>query len=203
MSSTDGALGRVRDLVAPIVADLGLEIYDLEHVSGVLRLTVDTPAGGPAGVALDTIALCSRLVSRDLDHTDPLPGRYTLEVTSPGLERTLRTPHHFQREVGKTIAVRLLEARDGRRRLQGPLMRADDSSFVMCLDDTGTEESVRYADVERARVVFVWGAEASPAADRSTGKKNTDRSTSGKNIGRSASNENIDRSASNENKEVV
>ena len=60
MSSTDGALGRVRDLVAPIVADLGLEIWDLEHVSGVLRLTVDTPAGGPAGVALDTIALCSR-----------------------------------------------------------------------------------------------------------------------------------------------
>jgi ribosome maturation factor RimP len=172
MSSTDGALGRVRDLVAPIVADLGLEIYDLEHVSGVLRLTVDTPAGGPAGVALDAIALCSRLVSRELDHSDPFPGRYTLEVTSPGLERTLRTPQHFQREVGKTIAVRLLEARDGRRRLQGPLIRANDTTFVVCLDDTGTEETVRYSDVERARVVFVWGAEASPASGRSTSKKN-------------------------------
>lgn len=52
----------------------------------------------------------------------------------------------------------------------------------MCLDDTGTEESVRYSDVERARVVFVWGAEASPAADHATGKKkNTDRSTSKRN----------------------
>ena len=100
------------------------------------------------------------------------PGRYTLEVTSPGLERTLRTPQHFQREVGKTIAVRLLEARDGRRRLQGPLIRANDTTFVVCLDDTGTEETVRYSDVERARVVFVWGAEASPASGRSTSKKN-------------------------------
>lgn len=172
MSAADGSLARVHDLVAPIVADLGLEIYDLEHVSGVLRLTVDTPAGGPAGVSLDTIALCSRLVSRELDHSDPLPGRYTLEVTSPGLERTLRTPHHFRREVGKTVAVRLLEARDGRRRLQGPLVRADESSFVVCLDDSGTEETVRYSDVERARVVFVWGAQASPASGRSTSKKN-------------------------------
>ena len=195
MSSTDGALARVRDLVAPIVADLGLEIYDLEHVSGVLRLTVDTPAGGPAGVALDAIALCSRLVSRELDHSDPFPGKYTLEVTSPGLERTLRTPQHFRREVGKTIAVRLLEARDGRRRLQGPLLRADDTTFVVCLDDTGTEETVRYSDVERARVVFVWGAEASPVGDRATGKK--------KNTDRSASKGNIDRTASNKNREVV
>jgi ribosome maturation factor RimP len=138
--------------------------------------------------------LSSRLVSRELDHSDPFPGRYTLEVTSPGLERTLRTPQHFQREVGKTIAVRLLEARDGRRRLQGPLIRANDTTFVMCLEDTGTEQSVRYADVERARVVFVWGAEASPSSGRSTSKKNIDRS---------ASSENTDRSASNENKEVV
>ena len=109
MSTADTVVNRVRALASPIVADLGLEIYDLEMVSGVLRLSIDTPTGGPAGVTLDNIALVSRLVSRELDHNDPMPGRYTLEVTSPGLERTLRTPQHFQRELNKVVSVRLRE----------------------------------------------------------------------------------------------
>ncbi|NCV97149.1 MAG: transcription termination factor NusA [Acidimicrobiia bacterium] len=113
MSTADTVVNRVRTLAAPIVADLGLEIYDLEMVSGVLRLSIDTPTGGPAGVTLDNIALVSRLVSRELDHNDPMPGRYTLEVTSPGLERPLRTADHFRREVNKVVSVRLREAVDG------------------------------------------------------------------------------------------
>jgi ribosome maturation factor RimP len=144
--------------VAPIVADLGLEIYDLELASGVLRLSVDTPPGQPSGVTLDNIALVSRLVSRELDHNDPMPGRYTLEVSSPGLERPLRTPAHFLRELNKVVSVRLHHAIDGRRRLQGVLLRADDRAIVVCLDDTGTEMSVTHSDIERARTVFVWGS---------------------------------------------
>ncbi|NBV82471.1 MAG: ribosome maturation factor RimP, partial [Actinobacteria bacterium] len=71
----------MRALAEPVVADLGLEIYDIEMVSGVLRLSIDTPPGQTGGVTLDNIALVSRLVSRELDHNDPMPGRYTLEVT--------------------------------------------------------------------------------------------------------------------------
>ena len=154
----DTVVERVRLLVAPIVADLGLEIYDLELASGVLRLSVDTPPGQPSGVTLDNIALVSRLVSRELDHNDPMPGRYTLEVSSPGLERPLRTPAHFLRELNKVVSVRLHHAIDGRRRLQGVLLRADDRAIVVCLDDTGTEMSVAHSDIERARTVFVWGS---------------------------------------------
>ena len=156
--STDTVVERVRALAAPIVADLGLEVYDLEMVSGVLRLSIDTPPGQPAGVTLENIALESRLVSRELDHNDPVPGRYTLEVSSPGLERPLRTPQHFVREVNKVISVRLHQAIDGRRRLQGVLLRADERGIVVCLDDTGTEMSVQHSDIERARTVFVWGS---------------------------------------------
>ena len=83
---------RVRSSVAPLLADLGLEIYDIEHGGGVLRISVDKPGG----VDLDAIALATRIVSRQLDHDDPIPGRYTLEVTSPGIERPLRTPEHFE-----------------------------------------------------------------------------------------------------------
>ena len=164
MSTADTVVNRVRTLAAPIVADLGLEIYDLEMVSGVLRLSIDTPTGGPAGVTLDNIALVSRLVSRELDHNDPMPGRYTLEVTSPGLERTLRTPQHFQRELNKVVSVRLREAIDGRRRLQGMLLRADDRGCVLCLEDTGTEVAVSFQSVERAKTVFVWGSDAKPGS---------------------------------------
>lgn len=156
--STDTIVERVRALAAPIVADLGLEVYDVEMVSGVLRLSIDTPTGGPAGVTLDNIALISRLVSRELDHNDPMPGRYTLEVSSPGLERTLRTPAHFQREINKVVSVRLHRAIDSRRRLQGALLRADDRGITVCLEDTGTDMTVPYDDIERARTVFVWGA---------------------------------------------
>ena len=83
-------------LVAPIASDLGLDLYDVEQRGGTLRVTLDTPAGSAGGVTLDDLALASRLVSRELDHDDPIPGRYTLEVTSPGVERALRTPAHFQ-----------------------------------------------------------------------------------------------------------
>lgn len=164
MSTADTVVNRVRALAAPIVADLGLEIYDLEMVSGVLRLSIDTPTGGPAGVTLDNIALVSRLVSRELDHNDPMPGRYTLEVTSPGLERPLRTADHFRREVNKVVSVRLREAVDGRRRLQGTLLRADEHGCVVCLEDTGTEIAVTYDRIERAKTVFVWGSESKPGS---------------------------------------
>ena len=77
-------LARVRELVAPIASDLGLELYDLEQRGGTFRVTLDTPPGSDGGVTLDKLALASRLVSRELDEHDPVPGRYTLEVTSPG-----------------------------------------------------------------------------------------------------------------------
>ena len=187
--SGDTVVARVRALAEPVVADLGLEIYDIEMVSGVLRLSIDTPPGQPAGVTLDNIALVSRLVSRELDHNDPMPGRYTLEVTSPGLERPLRTPQHFHREINKVVSVRLHHAIDGRRRLQGTLLRADDRNVVVCLDDTGYEMTVAYADIERARTVFVWGgaekpgkssaaqASKSPANASKSSAKTSDRST--------------------------
>ncbi len=91
---------RVRDLVEPIASDLQLDLYDVEQRGGTMRVTLDTPPGSEGSVDLDQLALATRLISRELDHSDPIPGKYTLEVTSPGVERTLRTPAHFQREGG-------------------------------------------------------------------------------------------------------
>ena len=179
-SQTSPVVDRVTSLVAPIVTDLGLDLYDIEYTGGIVRIVVDTQPGGPAGVSLENIALITRLVSREFDHSDPVPGRYTLEVTSPGLERTLRLPRHFVREVGKTIAVRLSSALNGQRRIQGDLVSASEDTIVVRLADNAlTEVTIPLSIVERAKTVFQWGPTPKPgskgAATKS--KKSTSRPT--------------------------
>lgn len=163
-------LDRVRGLVLPIVADLGLELYDCEFAGGTLRVVIDTPPGSSGGVDLEQLSLATRLISRELDHTDPVPGRYTLEVSSPGLERSLKRAEHFRREVGKVVSVRLHAPLDGRRRLEGPLLSADDHRIVVHTD-TGDIE-VPIDQIERARTVFVWGPTPKPGG-RPTGRRST------------------------------
>jgi len=159
-------LKRVRSLIEPIIADLKLDLYDLEFRGGMLRVTIDTPAGSPGGIDLEAIALATRLIGREFDHHDPVPGHYTLEVTSPGLERTLRTPAHFQREIGKTIAVRLRDTVNVGRRVQGVLIAADEKSATIRLDtpdaDGIEERTVAFDQIDRARTVFVWGPAPKP-----------------------------------------
>ena len=167
-------LKRVRALVEPIISDLKLDLYDLEFRGGTLRVTIDTPAGSPGGIDLEAIALATRLIGREFDHHDPLPGHYTLEVTSPGLERTLRTPAHYQREIGKTIAVRLRDTVNVGRRVQGVLTAADDKSATIRLetpDAEGLDERVvAFDQIDRARTVFVWGPAPKPGAKPAAAK---------------------------------
>jgi ribosome maturation factor RimP len=160
--SESAIVTRLRALVTPIAADLGLDVYDLEFAGGVVRITLDTPAESGTGVDLDQLALATRLISRELDHTDPVPGRYTLEVTSPGLERHLRTPEHFRRAVGSTVNVRLHRAIDGERRLGGELIRADDETVTIRVAGSGLEHTLQHDEIERARTVFVWGPTPKP-----------------------------------------
>src|SRR5262249_3901172 len=149
---------RVRAAVSPLLSDLGLEIYDVEHAGGTLRITVDREGG----VDLDTIALATRIVSRELDHADPIPGRYTLEVTSPGLERTLRTPAHFERAIGSVVNVRTHPDVEGDRRVRGELAAAGPHGITVT-QEGGHERHLRYDEIERARTVFEWGPTPRPA----------------------------------------
>jgi ribosome maturation factor RimP len=157
-------IARVREVIAPIAVDLGLDLYDIEQRGGMLRITLDTQAGSSDGVTLETLALASRLMSKQLDQDDPIPSGYTLEVTSPGVERPLRRPGHFQREVGKLVAVRLSNVDHDERRVQGIIVAAD--------DDTVTVESaegtrvIAYGDIDRARTVFEWGGQPKPGGKR-------------------------------------
>jgi ribosome maturation factor RimP len=162
----------VEDLYAalqPVVVAAGLELIDVELKSGVLQVTVDREGG----VDLEALTDANRAVSSVLDELDPIPGRYSLEVSSPGIERPLRTPAHFAKAVGATVNVKTRPQVPGERRLQGTLVASDDDGFA--LDVAGTGEPVRlaYSDIDRARTVFVWGGQDAPGgpAGRTGGQK--------------------------------
>ena len=165
---------RVRDLVLPLLGDRHLDLYDVEMQGPVLRVVVDSPPGSGGGLDLDVLADATRAVSRALDEADPIAGRYTLEVTSPGLERTLRRSEHFERAVGETVKIRTVAGLSDERRVEGRLVSADGSGIVVQTgvadDGTAVEQRLGYHDIERARTVFEWGP-ATPSKRKSDEKR--------------------------------
>ncbi len=146
-------IDRVRELVLPIVADAQAHLYDIELNRGVLRILVDADDG----VSIDAIKVISRAASRLLDEVDPIPGRYTLEVSSPGLERRLRTPQHFVSAIGEIVKVKTEVGITGARRCRGTIVSANDTGFCLDGDSLGEALFFRYDDITEARTVFEWG----------------------------------------------
>src|SRR5580704_5369031 len=140
--------------LSPVVEGQGLELIDVELHGSQLTVFVDREGG----VGLDELGDVTKDVSAVLDQIDPLPGRYTLTVSSPGLERRLRTPAHFARAVGETITVRLDAGTADVRRLTGTLESADETGCTLAGPDVpGGEVRISYDQIERARTVFDWG----------------------------------------------
>jgi ribosome maturation factor RimP len=166
---------RVRELVEPLLTERELDLYDVEMAGPVLRVVVDRP--GP--LDLDVLGEATRAVSRALDEADPIAGHYTLEVTSPGLERTLRTPAHFARAVGEQVKVKLrADVADDERRVAGVVEAADDDAVTIRTGTEGGEPVTRrlaYGDIDRARTVFEWGPAPKPGG-RSSNEKREHRS---------------------------
>ncbi len=148
---------RVRAIVEPLLARHSLEVYDIEHSGSQLRVLIERPPSSSEGLDLDTIAEATRLVSLALDEHDPIPGRYTLEVSSPGLERPLRTPTHFASAVGTEITVKTRSHVEGDRRVRGVLEASDDGGITVA------GRHLAYDEIEKARTVFEWGPAEKPA----------------------------------------
>ena len=163
------------DLETPlrsILASLGLELYDLELVKGTLNVVV-TKAGG---VDLEALTQANRAVSEWLDLNDPIEGRFTLDVSSPGLERRLRTADHFRSALGEIVTLRERRGDLPTRRLEGPVLAVSDDTVTLEDASAGRVE-VRLDSLERARTVFQWGAEAKPSPSR--GESSTTSSKKG------------------------
>jgi len=144
---------RLVALIEPLLAQLGYELVDLEYNPargrGALRVFIDRPQG----IGLDDCERASREVSALLDVEDPIPTAYTLEVSSPGEDRVLRTRAHFDRFVGSRVFVELAAPREGRRRYTGLLRSVADEGVALEVDRQIVE--VAFREIGKARLAPV------------------------------------------------
>jgi ribosome maturation factor RimP len=149
------------ELLAPVVADLGLECLGVEyspsHGNGLVRVYIDAP---DRAVTVDDCEAVSRQVSATLDVNDPVEGRYTLEVSSPGLDRPLYTPAQFARFVGGAAKIELNLPLNGRRRFQGPILAVEGDTIA--LEQDGARVDIAHGNIQKARLV--------PALEEQPGK---------------------------------
>jgi ribosome maturation factor RimP len=154
------------ELVAPAIEALGCECLGLEYSprrgSSLLRIYIDRPEG----ITVEDCEAVSREVEALLDVNDPIAGRYTLEVSSPGVDRPLFTPEHFARFVGETVVVTLVAPVAGRRRLQGPIRAVTGRDITLEVD--GESLVIDHGDVQKARLVPDW---AKLMAESQAGKR--------------------------------
>ena len=126
-----GVLGIIKEICEPLVEELKYELVDIEFVkegpSYFLRVYLDKPGG----INLDDCQKMSQLLSDILDEKDPIKVAYYLEVSSPGLDRPLKTDKDLKRNIGKDIEVKLYEALDSKKLIEGTLDNYNESSIIL------------------------------------------------------------------------
>ena len=156
MRSSGSSTDTLTNALAPILQARGIDLVDVELSGAQLTVFVDREGG----INLDELGEATRDVSAALDEIDPFPGRYTLSVSSPGLERRLRTPAHFAGAVGEKVTVRINAGTADVRRVTGTLERSDDTGCTLVGPEVPDGElRIAYDEIERARTVFEWGPE--------------------------------------------
>ena len=143
-------LRRIEDIVAPTIAGMGYELVRVAmSKGGTLQIMAEPADGRPMDV--EGCALLSRALSAVLDVEDPIPGRYTLEVSSPGIDRPLTRPKDYSRWAGHVARLETAEPIEGRRRFKGTLLGLADDVVRLRLDD-GAEAAVPLSAVSKAKL---------------------------------------------------
>jgi len=143
----------IEELLLPGAETLGIELVAVELSGGdssIVRVYIDTPNG----VTVDDCAKASRQFSAILDVEDPISNKYTLEVSSPGMDRPLAKPIHFKAVVGQDVKIKMATLVDGRRRFTGELIEATEEFAVVEVD--GEQSELPYSDMDRARLIPVY-----------------------------------------------
>lgn len=140
-------------LIEPVVQELGCELWGIEKLQQGRQVVLKIYIESADGINVDDCARVSRQVSAILDVEDPIPGEYMLEVSSPGVERRLFKPEHFNVCKGEKVQITLRQGFDGRRKFKGLLCGLEDEEVVIRVDDA--QEIVLPMDsIERARVLM-------------------------------------------------
>ena len=207
---------RIYELLAPVVATADAELLDVEWTGGTLRLVVGPPDDEegavqpaadsdtdsdtdsesqsesdsdplPRGVNTNSLATVNRLVSPILDQHDPISGRYTLEVSSPGVERPLRRLDHYRRAVGENVIIKMISSVEPRR-VRGALHSVDEHAVVIDVVEVdgvdlneAEQRTLVMADISTARTIFDWGPTPKVGGKNPKKSKNTKNAKNTKN----------------------
>lgn len=140
---------QLTQLLEPVVTGLGYELWELEYTSqdgGMLRLYIDSAEG----IAVEDCERVSRAVSAAMDVADPIASQYTLEVSSPGLDRVLRTRQHFDLFKGEQVKIEMKRALGGRKRFLGTLTTVDENGITLDVD--GASVNMPFDGIHKARL---------------------------------------------------
>jgi ribosome maturation factor RimP len=140
------------ELFEPTIEALQLELWGVEHIQqgkySLLRIYIDADQG----ITADDCANVSRQLGALLDVEDPIAGEYTLEVSSPGLDRPLFTAKQFEQFVGSEVSLRMRSAIEGRRKFQGSIVKLDGDNIFLHVD--GEDYELPHADIDKANIVY-------------------------------------------------
>src|SRR5579883_2922684 len=146
---------KVAELIEPHIERQGFELIGVEFRRGtrqsLLRLLVDRPAGG---ISLDDLEQLSPLVGDLLDVYDPIEGRYTLEVASPGLNRPLVKREHFEAHRGKRVKIRTRDAHEGRKSFLGRLIEVGEQGVELDDEVSRRRESIGFGEIKEANYEY-------------------------------------------------
>lgn len=143
--------GPLAALLEPLIADLGYEFVGLDYSSKAKNPVLLVYIDRPDGIAVEDCERVSREIAALLDVEDPIPGHYVLEVSSPGLDRPLFTPAHFDRFRGEVAQLSVFAPVSGRRKFKGRIIGVEDG--VIAIDQDGTTVRIEHANIAKARLV--------------------------------------------------
>lgn len=143
---------QLQGIIEPVIASMGFELLGVEYVPGkkgsTLRLYIDSDKG----ITLDDCSAVSHQVSGLLDVEDPLTEQYTLEVSSPGLDRPLFKLAHYEAFLGQRVRLRLRVPQNNRRKYKGVIKAVDENDVTVVTDD-GEEFRLDFNNIEKANLV--------------------------------------------------
>jgi len=146
--------GTVRDLVAPVADSLGFMLWDVEYLKEgadmILRITIDKPEG----IDIEDCERMARAIDPIIDEADPIEVSYKMEVSSPGIERVLSRPEHFEACIGEKVELKLYAPIDGKKQLIGILAAADEKTVTVTVE--GAETVLEKSAVAKVSTVFDW-----------------------------------------------
>lgn len=144
-------LQQLHELIQPVVESLGCELWALDYMSQGKHTTLRIYIDSADGIGLEHCESVSRQVSSVLDVEDPITGEYTLEVSSPGMDRSLHTLDHFARYAGEQITIRLRVPFEGRRKFTGLLQGIEGDDVVVIVEDH--EYLLPIETIEKANII--------------------------------------------------